>query len=207
MIWKNDDAMWTEETMNDYFDAGVQDDKFALTALMNDKCKVKIKTPVGDTDRIEMKRIEMQGTVPAPLKCAIQIDTLGKYCYTYNTGLYLYKDACVVPPLSMIDDIAGVADCSDGSLVLNSIINAKIEAKKLNFNLKKCINMHIGPGIEECQKLKIHGVKMKTQEIQKYLGDTISSSGSQSENIKERVKTGFKAISQIKSLVKDISFG
>ena len=69
---------------------------------------MKVKTPVGDTDRFELNRIEMQGTVPAPLKCSLQIDTFGQYCYTYDTGIYFYKDACAVPPLGMIDDIAGV---------------------------------------------------------------------------------------------------
>ena len=129
------DAMWAEETMNDFYDAGVKNDKFALISLMNDKCKVKVKTPVGDTERFELNQIEMQGTVPAPLKCAVQVDTLGKYCYTYNTGNYMYKDACAVPPLGMIDVIAGVANCGDKSVVLNSIVNAKIEATKLQFNL------------------------------------------------------------------------
>ena len=43
------DAMWKEETMNDLYDAGMQDRNFALVSLMNDKCKVKVKTPVGDT--------------------------------------------------------------------------------------------------------------------------------------------------------------
>ena len=87
------DAMWAEETMNDLYDAGVQDDKFALVSLMNDRCQVAVKTPVGETKRFELNRIEMQGTVPAPLKCAVQVDTLGKYCYKYNTGLYVYRDA------------------------------------------------------------------------------------------------------------------
>ena len=185
------DAMWQEETMNDYYDAGVRDDKFALTSLMNEKCQVKVKTPVGDTERFELKRIEMQGTVPAPLKCAVQIDTLGKYCYSYNTGLYLYKDACYVPALSMIDDIAGVTNCTENSIVLNSIINAKIESKKLQFNLTKCVNMHIGPKKDNCQNLKLHETKMKTTEKQKYLSDTISCFGKNYENIKEKCKTGY----------------
>ena len=74
------DAMWYEDTMNDVFDAGLRGDKFALISLINKKCSVKVKTPVGDTDRFELNRIEMQGTVPAPLKCSVQIDTLGQYC-------------------------------------------------------------------------------------------------------------------------------
>ena len=59
--------MWTEETMNDIYDAGVTDDRFALMSLMNERCQVKVKTPVGDTDRFTLNRIEMQGTVAAPL--------------------------------------------------------------------------------------------------------------------------------------------
>ena len=143
------DSMWTEDTMNDYFDVGITNDKFALISRMNEKCKVKIKTPVGDTDRFELKQIEMQGTVTAPIKCAIQVDTLGRYCYKYSTGLYLYKNACTIPPLGMIDDIAGVATCNDDSVILNSIINTKIETKKLQFNQNKSVNMHFGPDTEK----------------------------------------------------------
>jgi hypothetical protein len=182
------DAMWAEETMNDLYDAGVRDDKFALVSLMNEKCQVKVKTPVGDTDRFELNRIEMQGTVPAPLKCAVQMDTLGRYCYTYNTGLYLYRDACTIPPLGMIDDIAGISKCGDDSVILNSIVNTKVESKKLEFNLTKCVKMHIGPNKEHCAKLKVHDTEMKATDKQKYLGDNISSYGDNFENVKKRIK-------------------
>ena len=93
------DSMWAEETMNDLYDVGVKDEKFAFISLMNENCKVRVKTPVGDTEQFELSRIEMQGTVPAPIKCAVQIDTLGRYCYTYNTGCYICKSACNIPPL------------------------------------------------------------------------------------------------------------
>ena len=116
----------------------------------------------------------MQGTVPAPLKCAVQMDTLGKYSYTFNTGLYQYKDMCNIPSLGMIDDIAGVANCQEKSVILNSIINAKIEAKKLQFNFKKCVNMHVGPNKQNCSKLKVHDKQMMQTEKQKYLGDLVS---------------------------------
>ena len=149
----------------------------------------------------------MQGTVPAPLKCAVQMDTLGRDCYKCNTGLYWYRDSCAVPPLGMIDDIAGIAECKDDSIVLNAIVNAKIESKKLQFNLTKCVNMHIGPNKENCQHLRIHETQMLRTDTQKYLGDLISSSGNCDENIKDRCKTGFKAISQMKSLVREVSLG
>ena len=95
----------------------------------------------------------MQGTVAAQLKCAIQMDTLGRYCYSHSTGQYQYRDVCTVVPLGMIDDIAGVAECNTNSLILNSIINAKIESM------------------------------MKKKDCEVYLGEIISSSGSNEKNI------------------------
>ena len=107
----------------------------------------------------------------------------------------------------MIDDIAGVSQCNEDSVILNSIVNAKIESKKLQFNHKKCVNMHIGPNKENCPNLVVHETQMLSTETQKYLGDTISSSGYNSVNIKERCKTGHSAISQVKSMLRDVNFG
>ena len=71
------DKMSYRETANDIWLAGVQDDKFLLMAKSNEKCKVAVKTPWGSvTDRVNMKEIEMQGTVPAPLKSSVQLDSL-----------------------------------------------------------------------------------------------------------------------------------
>ena len=129
------DAMWFQETMNDMWDVGVQDDKFALMARMNRKCNIAVKTPVGITDRFEATEIEMQGTVPGPIKAGVQVDTLGRDCYLYNEGLFLYKNCVTVPPLGMCDDVASIARCGIDSIKTNAIINAKIESKKLEFGL------------------------------------------------------------------------
>ena len=67
--------------------------------------------------------------------------------------------------------------------------------------------MHVGPNKENCEKLIIHDKQMLTTDKQKYLGDIVCSSGSNQENIKDRCKTGHSAISQIKSLMNDISLG
>ena len=68
-----------------------------------------MKTPVGETESFLLGNIEMQGTVTAPLKCSVQIDTLGRDCYTSGRGLYQYRGTCSVPPLGFIDDVAGVS--------------------------------------------------------------------------------------------------
>ena len=201
------DAMWAEESMNDLYDSGLKDDKFTLISKMNNKCHVKVKTPIGDTERFELERIEMQGTVPAPLKCAVQMDTLGRYSYSYNTGLYQYRDGCSIPALGMIDDLAGVTECNEDSITLNSVINFKVESKKLEFNWKKCVNMHIGPQKNKCKKLMIHEDQMLSSEKQVYLGDTISSTGYNDENIRARCNIGQSTISEIHAMISEGNFG
>ena len=107
----------------------------------------------------------------------------------------------------MIDDIAAISECQDNSIILNSIINAKIETKKLEFNTKKCFNMHVGPNKSKCSILKIHREEMMKTSEQKYLGDIVSSFGTNNSNIKERCNIGHGAISQIKSMMTEISLG
>jgi hypothetical protein len=72
---------------------------------MNEKCNIAVKTPVGITDRFELETIEMQGTKFSNIKCSIQIDTLGKECYTSSKGLFLYKNGVYVPLCDFMIDV------------------------------------------------------------------------------------------------------
>ena len=67
------DSMWFQETMNDLWDAGVQDDRFAVVSKMNQTCDIAVKTPVGITNRFVLEEIEMQGTKLSNIKCAVHI--------------------------------------------------------------------------------------------------------------------------------------
>ena len=72
------DKLEYTNTAIDFFNAGVQDDKFVLVSNSNKSCDVAIKTPFGLTERTTFSNIEMQGTVLAGLKCSISIDSIGK---------------------------------------------------------------------------------------------------------------------------------
>ena len=88
------------------WDGGVMDDRFAVISKINENCDIAVKTPVGITDRFSLKEKEMQGTKLSNIKCSVQIDTLGKECYTSGEGLFLYKECVFVPLLGMINDVA-----------------------------------------------------------------------------------------------------
>ena len=197
------DIMWRKETMNDMYDLGVTDDHFVLMHKMNEECKVTVKTPVGPTDQFTLRDIEMQGTVPAPLKCAGQMDCLGRKCYAEEDYLYNYNGCCYVPNLGMIDDTFAATRCGIQSVQMNALINTFIESKKLYFNTLKCYLIHVGPRQDECAALKVHDQEMKRTNAEKYLGDIVSSTGN-SENIESRKKLGMKTISEILSTLEVI---
>ena len=201
------DAMWWQETMNDLWDVGVKNDKFALMAKMNQKCKIAVKTPVGLTERFEAHEIEMQGTVPGPIKACVQVDTIGRDCYSYSEGLFLYKECVLVPPISMCDDIASISKCGIDAIKTNAIINSKIESKKLKFGPTKCYNIHVGKNAEKCCNLKVHDTTMTKKEHETYLGDVICSSGKNTKNIANKCNMGVGAVSQIFAMLSQVSLG
>ena len=160
------------------------------------------------TDRVELKRIEMQGTVLAPLKASVQLDTLGKECIEENEGLFKYKDCINITPLIFIDDVLSVSKCGNESVKTNAIIHSKVDTKQLMFGPAKCTKMHIGNNCEStCPTLRVHGQVMNNVNKEKYLGDYLTIDGKINVNIEERKKKGNGYVNQIMSTLKEVSFG
>ena len=200
--------MWYSETLNDIYDAKVTDDKFAILAKLDEKAIVKIKTPCGETEMFELQKLIIQGGVFSPIKCTVQIDTLGRDCIKYNEGLYKYKDTINVPPLSLIDDVVAVTNSGTDTILMNAKINMKMESKKLRLSVDKCKHIHIAKKkTESLINLKVHNQKMKKSESCSYLGDRLSSDGTLDLTIEERRQKGVGLVTQITGMVNQLSFG
>ena len=96
-----------------------------------------------------------------------------------------------------MDDLLSVTKCGMDSIEMNICINSLIELKKLIFHTpeenkeSKCHMMHICSSNKVCPGIKVlhgHTVKKVTQAV--YLGDVVSSDGSNTLNIKDRVSKG-----------------
>ena len=53
----------------------------------------------------------------------------------------------------MIDDVLGMAKCGDDSLELNTVINAKMETKRLRLSNDKWYTIHICKIPTECDQI------------------------------------------------------
>jgi hypothetical protein len=131
------DALWLEDCMLDLYDTlspEARDDKLALVYKVNTENYVAVNTSVGQTNRVNMKNIVMQGGKWGPLQCSNSMDTIGKKCVQVRENLYTYKGLFKVMPLAMVDDLLARGKCGLNSTNLNITINNEIEFKKLKFH-------------------------------------------------------------------------
>ena len=205
------DKMWAAETANDVYKAGPDDDQFVLVANSNKICEVAVRTPWGSlTERKTLSDIEMQGGVLTPLKCSVQLDSLGKEMMesTELAGtMYKYKDCVHIPVLTFVDDALSITECGPDSVKMNAYVQSKMDTKKLKLGVKKCKKMHIGRDDWTCPSLKVQDKEMLSSEQEKYLGDIITSDAKIDENIHMRHEKGMGICNQILSILKEISYG
>ena len=136
------------------------------------------------------------------------MDTLGRDCLQTGDGIYSYKNIIDVPPLAMIDDVLGISKCGEKSIELNSIVNVKIESKKLRLSETKCFKIHISKRPKECLiKLKAHQKEMREVSKAKYLGDILNEEGNIDDTIEDRKNKSIGRINQITSILSSISLG
>ena len=161
------DSLWLEESMNDIFSGGVNDDKLAVLYNMNKHVNVAIKTPIGKTDRGIIKNSIIQGDVFGPMVCGKSVDEIGKECLEDGKYTYDYKGEVPIPPLIMLDDLVGIAKCGAKSAMLNSYIRFKTNSKKLQFGSDKCKKIHIGKENDQykCLPLYVENWKEKEKDL------------------------------------------
>ena len=224
------DGLWLEETLNDLYDGGLNDDKFNLLHSANKSVELVIKTPIGKTNKGTIHNVVMQGDVFGPLLCSKQVDTFGKECIEENKYSYLYKNEVVVPPLSMMDDLISISECGHKTAMAHAYLCCKSNTKKLSFGVAKCKKLHVGKIKDDykCQSLtveivepqpsdrnievKVGASKVSTETIdevafEKYLGDIISIDGNNIQNIKSRVNKGRGIIARIMQILESNPMG
>ena len=201
------DSLWNQDCINDMWDAGCQNDKLHILSQGNEYASVVIKTPGGNTKRINISNIIMQGTVNSRLFCTCTMDKFAKMVYQDSALIYKYKGVTDVPPLEMVDDILTISKCSITSVAMNATLNAFMENKKLKLSQEKCSALHVGKSQGSCHELKVHGETMHQVESTKYLGDVIHQNGKLAANIAERYVKAVASLSVIRAILQDIPLG
>ena len=113
----------------------------------------------------------------------------------------------------MFDDLIAPSICGQNSIEINNSNNTLIELKKLKFHTpvenkkSKCHLVHIGKKNGICPDMILHGQVVDRVEQAVYLGDVISSDGSNTSNVHDMISKGFGPMNKIMTLWKTVSFG
>ena len=108
----------------------------------------------------------------------------------------------------MVDDIMTVSKCGTQSVAMNATLNSKFECKKLRLSHDKSKQLHISKRKEKCNSsLKVHEKDMSKVDSLVYLGDCVNRRGSMEETVKAREIKAVGILSQISSILKNVSLG
>ena len=158
------DKIMLKEAINDLWDSGIQNDNLVALYEVNKNNKAIVRTPIGDSDQIELKENVLQGGSWGPLKASNQMDTIRKESKNEGEHVYMYQGVVPICVLEMVDDTLGIAECGVESIVTNMYINTKVEMKNLKFGVNKdgkaskCHHIHVFKPNTFCPDLKAHGV-------------------------------------------------
>jgi hypothetical protein len=98
----------------------------------------------------ELNKVVLQGSVFGPLKCSVQMDTLGREARQTGIGIFKYRSTVDIQALAMIDDVMSMSSCGDNSIEINAMINAKMQTKKLRLSEDKFYKIHISKNGSFC---------------------------------------------------------
>ena len=203
------DKLWLQATTNALYEAGIKSDLLNLLYIENKNAKIAVKVNGQLTKRIDVKDVEIQGSVWGSIKCTTTMDQLNKTILKEDNLTYNYKgdENIKIGVLGMIDDTLSISKCGTTSILKNAVINSFIETQRLTLSQDKSVALHIGKKSkckQPCPILKVHNSNMKDASSVKYLGDIISTQGNYKDNIEYRRNKGWGKLAEITGFVSEM---
>ena len=161
------------------------------------------------------------------------IDGFGKESLKPELEPFKYKNKVSIPVLGMVDDTLGVSESGYKAVRLNAFMNAKTAFKRLQFGPSKCFILNVGKNIKSHKNIELYVDGWKLKEVtlvnagdkefeveifdgekeieekqsERYLGQIISSNGSNTPNIKDKTARGTGMAKKIIEMINYIPGG
>ena len=110
----------------------------------------------------------------------------------------------------MINDTLAVTKCGKEGIRKNAFMNFLIETHRVTLSKEKRVVLHFGKENKcclPCPELREHTDIMKKKNSTKYLGNVLSSSSGQSDNIEDRRNRGWGKVSTIMGILSEVTWG
>ena len=160
---------------------------YRLIHEMNKSSKIKVQTPLGETEEKETGPTVTQGSVEAATLSSVSLDNGVDEGFNEKEREVKYLDI-VLAPLLYMDDVFRMATNIEDAQYGNERIREVLDPKQLRLNLEKSSFIVVGNKtarvrLQEELKTKplmLYNSKMKEENMIKYLGDYFRDSSEES---------------------------
>ena len=171
---------------------------------LNEKTRIRIKTPYGVSDPFVCHGIVKQGSVLSFNICSA---STGELCDENNDG-YAVIGCTMINNTVYVDDAIDYNSDINETIVSHDHVNNLSDAKRLGMNQPKCGVMIINKKTHDSTpSLWIEGDCIQQISETKVLGDMVNDKGNNKDLIKDRVKKGKSAMVNCLSLCNEITIG
>ena len=201
------------DCMNELAKSKVEGKTYRLIFKMNERIRIKIKTPVGTTETEEAGSGPSQGGVDAAILSSNSMGNGVRDTFTEDDKEVEYAGKIVLRPLTFMDDIGRLAADRNAAQYANDKLEDLMSSKGLAFNLDKSKFLIMGNKKSrrkiqsqlDREPLELCGKKMPQAKELKYLGDWVSFDLSQSVHttVMKRLGVAKLAIYEIRAVVED----
>ena len=167
---------------------------------MNKKGKAVVKTPMGETEPIEVNEVVRQGTITGPKLCSNDTDKVNKIGHKQITTI---GPNIKVRTLAYVDDLQNASSSRIGLKATAENLRTMEEIKTYTFNTEPnktailIINKKKNREYNDI-KMSLKGGEIKLTNEYKYLGEWYNEKGDHSTSIKKRESKIGLYIKQIK---------
>ena len=188
------DKMILTHVMNDIWDANIRGRIWRNILKINEKTNIIIKTPYGNTDKVNAQQILKQGSVLASTMAALLTDSSNKLIHNQ---LGTWYGEIKINNILFQDDIARIETSAKNLNAANKIFEVFQDLNGMLFHETKTVFISNSKN----SKISINNANISQKNAAKYLGDIISDDGKYDQTIEERKLNINGIIAEIKSIM------
>ena len=193
------DKLWLRDVMYDLGNNGVTGKMYRLIFLLNNRTRITVKTPYGNTEEYEIGELVRQGSVLGAVISANSLETVIKdaeYGHTETTmgDLLLY-------PLCFLDDIAAVSNSLLQARKNQTVIEVYQDRKRLQLHPEKSQYLIKEKHNKDEEEIIINDQKMKRTGEYRYLGEYITDKRVETTTVDKRIKEANGIMNEILAVV------
>ena len=143
------DKLWLKDCLLEMYNLGYYPNTLKILYEMNKETDIIVRTPVGNTDNIQVKEVVKQGTIFGPIMCCAETSTVNSIGEEVK---YSYGKINIGMPVFM-DDIATAGKAEHIKKGIKNCARMEKE-KKMSFGLKKTKYMIVKTGREKVEEKK-----------------------------------------------------